>query len=287
VTRLRNLPQGANLEVEVRTDGSLRVLILDDDQFASLPDRVHPIFTGSGEARISFQLVIPASGNYYLVVDNSEARESRSFSLHVQASVGEGHGEHDSESRALAELERFESNLRQTFIFDQLAFRIASCDPPVAASDGRTVTLCREVGPVALERLGDAAKARDVVLFVMLREVGRALLQQWEFPAADSEDVVDQFAVVLHRMYGQAARLESMMEFFEASDPGAEADTGLIDVRPQRLHNLKQWLDDPDLVKQWQPFLVRHIETDTLRVLASQQPDWTDVEAIEKELARR
>lgn len=287
VTRLRNLPQGANLEVDVQTDGSLRVMVVDDDQFASLPGNVQPVFSGSGDRQIRFQLVIPASGTYYLVIDNSEASEARSFSLRVQASLADerSDGNGDDESRALAELERFQSNLRQTFMFDELEFRIDSCGQPGASTRGRTVTLCLEVGPLAVQRLDDAGKARDVVLFVMVREVGRALLQQWDFPAADSEGTVDQFAVVLYLMYGQTERLSSVVDFLEA--PGSGDDSGQIDTRPERLENLKKWMDDPELVQRWQPFLVPHIQTNTLRVLASQPRAWTDVESIEKELARR
>jgi hypothetical protein len=287
VTRLRNLPQSANLAIDVNTDGRLRVLILDDDQFASLPNPLRPIFTGSGDRRIRFELTVPRTGTYYVVLDNGASRASRSFSLHVQASVGGAQGDANSDSRALAELERFQANLRQTFIFEELTFRIASCEQPVASRDGRTVTLCREVGPLAVHRLGDATKARDVVFVVMLRDVGSALLQQWGFPAADSADVIDQFAVVLHRMYGQAARLDSLVEFFEATDPNAEEDPGLIDVNPGRLQKLKRWIDDPHLVRQWQPFLVERIQTNTLRVLSSQPLEWTDVDAVKEELARR
>jgi hypothetical protein len=287
VTRLRNLPQGANLEVVVQTDGSLRVMVVDDDQFASLPGTVDPVFSGSGDSQIRFQLTIPASGTYYLVIDNSEASETRNFSMRVQASVEEARsgGEGDDESRALAELERFQSNLRQTFIFDELEFRIDACGEPGASTRGDTVTLCLEVGPLAVQRLDDAAKARDVVLFVMLREVGRALLQQWDFPAAESEDTVDQFAVVLYLMYGQTERLNSVVDFLGA--PGDGGDSGQIDTRPERLENLKKWIDDPGLVQRWQPFLVPHIQTSTLRVLASHPRGWTDVELIKKELARR
>ncbi|WP_209428327.1 hypothetical protein [Pararhodobacter sp. SW119] len=294
-TRLRNLPRGADLDVELTTDGELRILVLNEDQFTMLPGQVQPLVTGTGDRRIGFQLVIPASGTYFLVVDNSGSSESRAFTLSVRARVS-GTGDDRSgqtgvprdQAGTLQELERFQSNLQQTFVFSELTFRISECGAQQPSDDPTTVTFCTDIGPLALQRLGDPGKASDVVSFIMLREVGRSLLKQWEYSSPLGEDDVDQFAIVLFVMYGQAERLARVVEFFETfeADRG-ETSAGAIDVPPQRLQNLKRWLSDPDLVRQWQPFVVRHLQTETLRVLARHPRDWTDVKAIEQELARR
>ena len=294
-TRLRNLPRGAELDVDMITDGDLRILVLNEDQFAKLPGQVQPLVTGTGDRRIGFQVVIPASGTYFLVVDNSGSSEARTFTLSVRARVsGRGNersgqiGDPEDRDGTLQELQRFQSNLQQTFVFTELTFRMTDCWAQQPSDDPTTVTFCTDTGPLALQRLGDPGKASDVVSFIMLREVGRALLKQWEYSSSLGEDDVDQFAIVLFVMYGQAERLASIVEFFETFGTDRQEGTaGVIDMPPQRLENLTRWLRDPDLVRQWQPFVVRHLQTATLRVLARHPRDWTDVEEIEQELARR
>ena len=294
-TRLSNLPRGAELDVGVTTDGDLRILVLNEDQFAMLPGQVQPLAISAGNRRIGFQLVIPATGTYFIVVDNSGSSELRAFTLSVRARAsGMGDqrsgqiGDPGDQDGTLQELERLQSNLQQTFIFSELTFRMSECRAQQVSDDPTTVTFCTDTGPLALQRLGDPGKASDVVSFIMLREVGRSLLKQWEYSSTLGEDDVDQFAVVLFVMYGQAGRLASIVEFFETfGTDREEAFTGVIDVPPQRLQNLTRWLSDPDLIRQWQPFVVRHLRTETLRVLARHPRDWTVVEAIEQELARR
>jgi hypothetical protein len=46
-------------------------------------------------------------------------------------------------------------------------------------------------------------------------------------------------------------------------------------------------LNDPQLVRKWQPMLVPHMQTAILEKLQQRPTTWTDSELVEKELAAR
>lgn len=290
VSRLRNLPAGSKLAVEIETDGSIAVLVLDEASFAEMPSPARPLFSGSGEEGIRFNLTMPHAGTYYLVLDNGRGAAARRFTFNVRATAAAGAD--DRIENAIDELERFESNLRRVFVFDDLEFRIDSCGQANAFAVDNVIVICLEIGPMLQERLADAGKAQDVALFMMVHEIGHALLRQWDFPAFDNEEVADEFATVLLSMYEQAERVATAGELFRTYDPIAEIERrrGRDDRHPysaQRARNLERWIEDQDLVRRWQPFLVRHMQTDVLKALAVRPKEWTDTAAIERELARR
>jgi hypothetical protein len=93
-------------------------------------------------------------------------------------------------------------------------------------------------------------------------------------------------------MMGQKERARSKAEYFAANPSGAEALAKLFrddrhPVSPQRTRNILRWLNDPQLVRKWQPMLVPHMQTAILEKLQQRPTTWTDSELVEKELAAR
>ncbi|MGH8687390.1 MAG: hypothetical protein ACREVQ_06740, partial [Burkholderiales bacterium] len=66
--RFNKLPKGAVLAVRVRTDGPLAVLLVAAAELRNAQPQA--MFRGSVERSISFQVEIPATGDYLLVLDN-------------------------------------------------------------------------------------------------------------------------------------------------------------------------------------------------------------------------
>lgn len=296
VTRLRNLPTGAKLDVALESDGSLAVGVVDSGGLTadSLDDDA--LFTGRTESRIEFSLTIPRTSTYYLVLDNRDGSTARLFSFDLRASVEADQTDQTDQTarlkEAVEELDKFEANLRQLLVFDDLEFRVGPCGQANAFTIDDVIVVCLELGTMILERVDDREQALNVVLFVMMHEIGHTLLRQWNFPSYDNEEVADELATVLLRMYGQGARVESAAGFFETFDPIAEMKNkrdrdSRHPLSEQRARNLQRWAKDPELVTRWQPFLVRHMQTAALRLLARNPKSWTDMAAVEQELAQR
>ena len=290
-TRLGNLPKGAHVSIRVDASGDISELLIDQHDFEAFPKLKKPLFTGHTSDRLSFALRVPKSGNYFLIIDNRDGAEAREFTLAVTASadVSEASGK---VAKAYREFDKFEENLRQYFIFDDVKFRFARCGTGSAFSGENTVVLCTELGSRLQQTMGDKQKSRDVLFFIMLHEFGHVLLKQWGYPFHDNEGVVDEFTTVFLVMFGQSERARTQAEFFSRLPPDLEFEQkrDRDDRHPlsvQRARNIHRWLDNPDLVRRWQKILVPQMQTALLEALHRRPKSWSDRELVEKELARR
>lgn len=66
--RLRNLPRGTDLAVRIDADSKLVVVLISRAQLKS--GAREALFKGALDRRMTFKVVIPASDDYYLVLDN-------------------------------------------------------------------------------------------------------------------------------------------------------------------------------------------------------------------------
>lgn len=292
--RLRNLPKGASLSIDITVSGEIRILLLDPEDARRWPAVEQPLFEGNTSDRMGFALKVPRSGHYFVILDNRDGDAARTFTLRIQGST-EGLSQSAVESdvqRAHDELAKFKQKLREIFVFDELTLRVGRCGTENAFSGDNVVTICAEVGPMLLKRLKDEKKAQDALNFMMLHEIGHVLLRQWGYPFFDNEEVADEFATVLMVMFNHKERIHSVTELFQSFDPERELQLKRErdDRHPlslQRARNIKGWMEDPDLVRRWQKILVPHMETDALQALQWRPKSWTDADAVEDELSRR
>lgn len=71
--RLRRLPRGAILSVRVRSSGRLQVALISAAQLKS--KKPEALFRGALTRSLTFQVVVPEPGDYYLVLDNRRGTE--------------------------------------------------------------------------------------------------------------------------------------------------------------------------------------------------------------------
>ena len=86
--RLRHLPSGTSLAVLVAASGRLRIALVSAHEVETRSARARPIFSATLERRISFDVVIPQSGDYYLVLDNRRGGSDVSATAAVRAVRG-------------------------------------------------------------------------------------------------------------------------------------------------------------------------------------------------------
>jgi hypothetical protein len=86
--RLRNLPKDAVMGVAVQSTGRIAISLLSEADYKKFPNVSEPVFAGSVERTLSFQIVIPDAGNYYLVLDNRRGTEERKVKVGIRAQRG-------------------------------------------------------------------------------------------------------------------------------------------------------------------------------------------------------
>ena len=85
--RLKNLPEGASLSVKVATNGSLVVILVHESELKRYPSPISPAFQGTLDRTLSFSVVIPDSGDYYIIFDNRRADDERRVRILIEATA--------------------------------------------------------------------------------------------------------------------------------------------------------------------------------------------------------
>lgn len=288
--RLRNLPEGAKLAVQVTVNGEVAVLLLDEPAYRRFPNVKEVLFQAKTGDRISFAINVPAPGHYLVVIDNRRGNKTRKFSIAVKATAEKISGRNLTDVDA--ELAKLSDTLGKAFVFDTLTIRAAKCGKPNAFSGAKGVIICAEYAQELLDTLGEKKKAADALMFILLHEVGHVLLRQWNYPFYRNEEVADEFATVLMVMFSQKERARSQAEYFAALPMSKEFRQKLSkdDRHPlsvQRARNILRWVDDPALVRRWQPVLVPHMQTAFLQRLQQKPTSWTTPTLVKRELGAR
>jgi len=82
------VPKGAVLEIEVKLEGQIAVALVYGDTAVSgrkVPDGVHPLFRGLAINRMAFTVTAPATGHYYVILDNREGAQPKTVELSIAA----------------------------------------------------------------------------------------------------------------------------------------------------------------------------------------------------------
>jgi hypothetical protein len=83
--RLRNLPKDANMAVMAQSTGRISLSLISEADYKSFGRATQPMFAGVVDPTLSFQIAIPQSGHYYLLLDNRQSAEVRKVKLGIRA----------------------------------------------------------------------------------------------------------------------------------------------------------------------------------------------------------
>jgi len=84
--RLRHLPEGASLRIQLETDGLLRLFLVEEAEFDRLPNAARPLLASETRGHVDLTLRIPESSDYYLVLDNRQGEKRRQVSVGITGS---------------------------------------------------------------------------------------------------------------------------------------------------------------------------------------------------------
>jgi len=241
--------------------------------------------SGAVKEVASYTFQIPQLDTYVLIIDNRAARVyPRTVSLYVYGILPQ---ETDEINDATKQFQELYNGLKQLFIFKDFNISFRHCGFENAFSDPN-ITICIEL----IENM-EAQDCGDALGYVLFHELGHTLLQAWDLPLWDNEDVQDEFAVVVCILADVKESAVAAAKYWSNSVSTDEALAKLyIDDRhtisPQRARNISHWLDDPDeLLRRWQKILIPNLQTEALKALDKESDPWINHELIKSELKKR
>lgn len=279
----------ANFTVQGGANNKLTVWLMDEQNFQLYQNkRQFRYFDGTtgdvrGVGQYKFQ--VPATGRYYLVLDNTKA-----FFMKRRVSLY-GFEVYPFETSAITKerlgYEKMYKALKEGFEFNDFNIYIQHCGM-VNAFSNPNITICRELESEIVEK-----RVEKAGLFVLFHELGHTLLKLWDYPSWDSEDTADEFATVMSIMFEQEESARHAARWWAMQGSRNEAIQKLYvndrhTISPQRARNIDGWLArKDDLMHRWQKIFVPNMKTDALKSFYNHPRPWVDKTFIQKELARR
>lgn len=287
------LAQGSLLHFEFDVVGgltnSVTVGLLDQDNLDNLKARSPYGYIPNTEQTVRgtgrYTFLVPRSGTYYLLVDNSSAWfGSRDvnvyvYVLHPRPTAWSLEFQHTTQDLYDA--------LKAWFVFGDFKVTYRHCGVENAFSSP-DITICLEL----IERFREQG-IHGAYPFVLFHELGHTLLRVWGDSEFGDEDVADEFAVMASILLDLQANAQEAARWFAGRTFEIEAGARLwmVDrhtVSPQRARNILRWLNEPeDLMHRWLPRLAPHMRTDYLTQLDGRTSGWVDHALIRAELTRR
>ena len=266
--KLRNLPKGSFVAVEVESGGDITVAFVDASDYQRLPKPTRPLMLGKVEKRLAFSVSIPAAGNYFVVLTNRRVSTPKEVKVTVRAARGGV----DQMEAAGKILHKFERQLHRIFVFDPFPIRIEKCAVPKAFVYTSGIVLCAEYVYHLYDAFGESQRAVDALSFSIFHEVGHLLLAKWKHPLSAKKEAADEFATVLMVMLNQKERVIATAEYFVKNPSVSEALTKLFrdDRHPlsvKRARKVLRWVRDPQFAHRCQGILVPHMQTALLKRL--------------------
>ncbi len=297
VAKFRGLPERGSLSLDVVSSGPVEILLFDMATYRRFPAIEDPLFKGKTAAKLGFSVVVPESGDYYLIIDNRTGDQRRKVSVQVKAATARHDRRNEAgRSRDMKDMKSVNAmlagvaaTLQSVFIADSLKMRTARCGDGVGGGD--EVVICTEYAFRLLQNAPDKPSASATLMFSLFRQIGGAITAK---SASDQRDPdrLDQLATVLMKMFGQDHRARTQAEYFAslAADPMLAGKLSMDRRYPmtvRRARNILRWLDDPELVRRWQPVLVPLMQTAFLERLRLHPTRWSVPDLVVKELAAR
>jgi len=83
--RLRNAPAQAQVALAVKASSRIMVSVLNEADARAYPQTQEPLLTAPVEQAMSFTVTLPATGNYYVVFDNTRGTEAAKVQMALRA----------------------------------------------------------------------------------------------------------------------------------------------------------------------------------------------------------
>lgn len=289
--RLENVGVGTQLALTLDSNGTLKTLVLDQQDYDRYPSIERPLFSDTFDRKMKFSVTPPASGDYYLVFDNGQSKSV--VKVDVGLKISRADFRPLNNAALSSSMDSIVKSLGNLFIFDNIVIEPVSCGFSNLVTVGDRIYLCMEYVTSLRERAANEEAAKALLLFGILHEMGHVLLRQWDMPFHDNEELADQFATALAGIMGRYSAAVQQADFFASavlpSVTGAKVTSpNRHPLAAERARNIRRWAEaGPEHVAAWQRFLIPHMQSRFLRQLQTGSVQWANADLIEEELATR
>jgi hypothetical protein len=288
-----NVPGDTKILIEYQVQGGLddkiRAFVVDAPNYQLYSEhRAFRQYSGkSGSVRGigKYEIRVPQSGTYHLVLDNGNSwLLPRSVAFHVDAILP--YSTTESEQLRIA-LETQYSLLKRVFIFPDFQTYVKHCGV-VNAFSNPNITLCVELMYQMMSQ-----GMTEAISFVYLHELGHTLMRQWGLPLWDNEDAADEFAtafLLIGKLDATALQSAQYWASLNTTQQDAVAKIWMDDrhsLSPQRARNIARWVTNRDeVVSRWWRVFIPNMQTAILQSLLH-DPAVSDKSLVRSELRRR
>lgn len=212
-----------------------------------------------------FDFIAPNTNVYYLILDN---RKALLLSRNVDVNVIKISNSPTQSSLDIQKKYEYKyTALKQILKFDDFDITVKACGVENAFSNP-DITMCIEL--IEQMKKQNLPKAED---FAFLHELSHSLLNIWNYPTYDNEDVADEFAVVLAIMIGDEKIAYEAAEYWSQKKVSKEEAIAKLysddrhTLSPPRANQIRNWLKQPDLISRWATLLLPHMTNNILKKL--------------------
>lgn len=293
--RLKNLPKDIAVALAMTSNGAISIGFLTTQDHRQFPRMTQPLFWGQVESKLGFSVAIQQQGDYYVILDNREGIALRHVNLTAQATVTGAAAQAlmaEQLRRVELQLKTLEQKLNQTFIFNPIPIRVKTCNRQQPFERAESLTLCLQYAQQLMQTFQDRTQASDALVYSMFQEMAQLFQSQWSLESSDPATTLDELTTVLMLTFRLDANVRAYSQTM-INQPALSASLGEMFKDPshpltiERAERILKWTTDPDLVRNWQPQLVPHMQTPMLRQLKTHPQPWSNTKLIEAELAIR
>lgn len=235
-----------------------------------------------GRKKFSFSAA-GENAQQYLVINNSFSlllTKKISYSIAVVDRL-----DHQKKKELLGMANGISSLIQEAFEVPEFDVAIRPCGQVNAFSrtDTGDITICSELIFQEIQK-----KRPGALQGIIFHEVGHSLLNLWNIPGHDNEELVDEFAIVMMHLSGDQGVAYQMADYFSEVDAHREAISKIyVDSRhplsPQRVRNIKRLLNNPEnVIERWNQILYPRMTVAGLKNLLQTSPKFAN-----KSLARK
>jgi hypothetical protein len=192
--------------------------------------------TGSVEQAGRISYLAPATGRYYMVLDNSRSRRAKQLSVYAYARMPTLN---DSEDRVQRLYRSYYDELDSLFEMGDIELEVRRCGRVNAYAVGPKIVICRELH----ETLSDNA-VPGVELFVFLHEASHSLISRWGHQSINVNQImVDRLAATMFRMIDDELALSIAAWFSDSTSlPYGLSQQAAYVMSDARARRIASWL---------------------------------------------
>jgi hypothetical protein len=215
-------------------------------------------------------ITLPDAATVHAVVQNGKFAEAQTVRVTVERERAFSQSRFSQIPGEIGQIGRM---LSENFVGFDLSWAVGACGHSNAYYDpGRKrITLCSEM---LTEMARSGPISQSPVLNVLMHEVGHGLIDQWNLPGADNEEMADELGAMLIMIITQGVdEIGKAVRYWQTQAPW---DAALIESAPlwssphplavQRGRKLSAIADNPGYyLARWYPIIVAHLSKKTLQ----------------------